>query len=130
MKNLMILGTLFALSSAAYADPFTCTTNVQHDVRQVSTTFTFDTNAQLKTYVTMQTNGGMRHFVTAPRTIFVTAQSHGPEMTQYFNSKEDFELTVVSVPRTGQIYGTFVGEIMGRRVQTPVVCVAAQPVIF
>ncbi|MFL5813788.1 MAG: hypothetical protein ACJ763_09445 [Bdellovibrionia bacterium] len=127
MKTLMTIGTLLTLSSAAYAAPVTCTTNISHDVRQPSTTFTIDTNPQRQTYVTMQTRGGLAQFITAPHTFFVSVQSRGPEAVEYFNAKEDFELMVVYQPINGQIHGMYTGDIMGRRVQAPVICVVAMP---
>jgi hypothetical protein len=127
MKNLMMIGTLFTLSFAAQAAPVTCTTNISHDVRQISTTFTIDANPQRQTYVTMQTRGGLAQFITAPHTFFVSVQSRGPEAVEYFNAKEDFELMVVYQPINGQIHGMYTGDIMGRRVRTPVVCYAAMP---
>jgi hypothetical protein len=122
MKSLMIVGTLLALSSAAQAAPLTCTTNVQQDPRNVATTFTVISGVTGQTFVTVQTNGGMRHFVTAPRNVNVSVQNRGPEVVQYFNTNEDFELTVNFQPMNGQIYGTFTGALMGQRVQTPVLC--------
>lgn len=125
MKNLAIIGTLLALSSVAQAAPLTCTTNVQQDPRKPATTFTVISGVTGQTFVTVQSNGGMSHFVTAPRNVQVSLQHRGPEVVQYFNTQEDFELTVNFQPmggQNGQIYGTFTGALMGQRVQTPVLC--------
>jgi hypothetical protein len=124
MKSLMIIGTLLSLSTAAQAagGPMYCETNVRHDVRQPTTTFTLSYNPAGTTFISVRTMGGMAHFVTAPQTFPVAVQARGPEVVEYFNAKEDFELTVVYQLIGGQIRGTFTGEIMGRRVQTPVLC--------
>jgi hypothetical protein len=130
MKNLMIIGTVLTLSSVAHAAPVTCTTNVRGDVRQISTTFTIEINQQRQTVVTMQTRGGLAQFITAPKSIPVAVQHRGPEVVEYFNAKEDFELSVNYQPMGGHIYGTFTGDIMGRRVQSPVVCYVAMAVPY
>jgi hypothetical protein len=72
--------------------------------------------------VTQQTFGGMAQFETAPRIVTVTVEHRGPEVVEYVNTQEDFELMVNYQPFNGQIGGTFTGEISGQRVQIPVAC--------
>jgi hypothetical protein len=127
MKNLAIIGTVFALTSAAQAMPIaTCISNTQNDPRQIATTFTVQSGVTGQAFVTVQTNGGMRHFITAPRVVQVSSQRRGPEAVEYFNTQEDFELTIVFQPIGGHIYGTFTGALQGQRVQMPLTCVGPQ----
>lgn len=127
MKTLAIIGTLFALSSAAQAMTIaTCRTNIQNDPRLTNTTFTVQSGVTGQAFVTVQTTGGMAHFITAPRVIQVSSQRRGPEVVEYFNPKEDFELEIAFQPIGSQIHGTYTGAIQGQRVQMPVVCVATQ----
>lgn len=123
MRTLLFVGTLFAVSTTAHAAQLLCTTNVTQDSRQPSTSIRIESGAiEGQAEVTIQTRGGMAHFVTAPRTFSVAFQSHGPEVVEFYNSSEDFELTVTAQPIVGVIHGSYTGDVMGRRVQTPVIC--------
>lgn len=127
MKTLVTVGTLFALTSAAQAMPIaSCRTNIQNDPRLTNTTFTVQSGVTGQAFVTVQTTGGMAHFITAPRVVQVSSQHRGPEVVEYFNGKEDFELVIVFQPIGGQIHGTYTGTLQGQRVQLPVACVAPQ----
>ncbi len=125
MKNLLIIGMLSLVASVANAATLSCTTNIHHDPRIVSTDFTLNSVGRNQAQVTVQTRGGMAQFMTQPRNILVQAQAYGPEVVQYFNAKEDFNLEIVFQPMNGEIHGTYIGDILGRRVQAPVVCVMA-----
>lgn len=121
MKNLLIVGALFTLSTAAHAaGPLYCETNILHDPRQPTTTFTLRNSPNGVTLMTVQTSKA--NFRTAPQTFPVAVQTRGPEIVEYYNTQADFELSVNYQPINGQIRGTFAGELMGRRVQTPVLC--------
>lgn len=122
-----ILSALVALSSAAaFADaPVTCSTNVDHDPRAGTTYVTIVRKGGVVT-ATQVTHGGLAHFVTAPKTITVTAKNEGPELVIYSNSEEGFELEVSYQPIGGAIRGTLIADVMGARVNEPVVCSVAQ----
>jgi hypothetical protein len=125
MKSLMILGTLLTLTSAAQAAPVSCTTNVNRVPGLSSTSITIEPARVGQTEVTIQSFGGMAHYVTAPKTFAVNVQARGPEMVEYYNTQEDFDLVVVYQPIGGQIHGTLTTEVLGQRIEAPVVCVAA-----
>jgi hypothetical protein len=126
MKAQMILGTLFALTSVAQAAPVICTTNINHDYRQISTEFSIVLTKDGQTQITYQTFGGLAHYVGAPETITVDVQNRGPELVDYSNTKADFDLTIAYQPVDGKIHGTYTGEIMDTKVQAPVTCVVFQ----
>jgi hypothetical protein len=120
------LAALVALSSTfAHAAPVSCTTNVDHNLRLGSTNVVIE-QKDGKTVITQSSNGGMAHWVSRAKTFAVTVTHEGPEVVRYTNDSEGFDLTVVYQPIGGEIRGTLVTEAMGEKLNTPVVCSAAE----
>jgi hypothetical protein len=125
MKTFALSALLTLTASIAQAAPVTCTTNIAHDPRQGSTEISISSHGG-QTVVTQVTQGGMAHFVTAPKKFDVSVAHEGPEVVVYTNSEEGFELTVGYQPIGGEIRGTLITEVFGQRIDVPVSCVAAQ----
>jgi hypothetical protein len=121
MKTFALSLVAFALSASAAQAQLVCTTNVNRDPRLASTSVAV-TSRDGKTSVSVVTQGGMAHFVTAPRKFDVTVAHEGPEVAIFSNSDEGFELTVNYEPFGGEIRGTLVTEVFGERLDAPVVC--------
>lgn len=125
MKTFALSLLLTLTASIAQAAPVSCTTNVDHNPMKGSTHVTIN-SYEGKTSVSQVTQGGMAHFITAPKKFDVTVTHEGPELVIYTNSEEGFELTVSYQPFAGQIHGSLITEVFGERINAPVVCVAAQ----
>ncbi|MGZ3693131.1 MAG: hypothetical protein ACXWQO_02850 [Bdellovibrionota bacterium] len=126
MKNTFLLAALLTLiAGAAQAAPLSCTTNVDRDPRKASTDVTVDNNDDETVAVTVQTRGGMAHFITAPEKFLATFQAIGPEVVVYQNAEHAFKLTVNYQSLSGKIHGSLEAKVLGKKITTPVLCVKA-----
>ena len=122
----LVFAAAVTASASAQAAPISCTTNMAHDPRLPETTVWIARQSDGQVLVTQRSDGGMAHFVTAPKTFPVTIRHLGPEAAVYTNADEGFELTIVFQPMGGrEIRGTLITESLGARIDRPVACVMA-----
>ncbi len=126
MKNLLLAAILTFVAGSAQAAPIFCTTNIDQNPRQTSTNITITPAGPGLASVRQQTNGGMAHFVTAPRIFDVAVKHIGPEVAKYTNAEENFELVISFQRLGGSIRGTLNTLVFGQKLEAPVSCVAAQ----
>ncbi len=122
MKNQIIgIALVSAFTFTAEASTVLCTTNTTNDLRAASTSISIS-DVQNQLSASLVTQGGMAHFVTAPKVFAVEATRVGPEVVIYTNTTEGFKLSVVYQPFAGQIHGTFETTVAGKTFAKPVIC--------
>ena len=119
------MAALVLTAGAAQAAPVTCNTNIDHNPRMGNTSITINSVNNERVSITEQTSGGMAHFITAPKTFDAFIKHIGPEAVEYTNAEEGFSLEIIFQPIGGKIRGSLTADVMGRKITTPVECVAA-----
>jgi len=108
MKNVLFaLSALILTATSAHAAPLTCNTNVDNDPRKPNNYITINfLGRDNRVEVTLESNGGMAKFVTAPEKFDAIITHVGPEVTKYVNKEKGFVLTVERMRLNGKIFGT------------------------
>jgi len=108
MKNAFFaLSALILTATSAHAAPLVCNTNQDNDPRKGNNYITIESiGRDNRVEVTLESNGGMAKFVTAPIKFDATYTTFGPEVVKYVNKENGFELTVNFMRMGGQILGT------------------------